>query len=412
MDQVSNSKARNTVCVFLAFAEILLAPLKEFVTAKLKEHFKKCTSNKTYKRKRLMKDKLPCDPDKPNTKFHHQSDARAIGDFNDFAKLYLSVLMQGHNFNLTTCTDTRVFLTLMVKAGCFIDNANLAAKLKSAKNSLAHDTFFDYEEMEETLKDIETMLGVLPHPTSNLRKLRQLQADGGRKFLSSLTKEQMTKCVNSMSSGKLGETIKSTIKTALEQTVSANEQQKTKFGPLISNTKKPWSSEIMLYRKLKISWVQWITNSGAVMNLKSILASEKPKYKQTNAVGGLEFKIRKVPFAKGASRAAYRGHFDVTDCDESNEFDNTSEVVVKTSSEPAIDFLQIQAVAEVFAEDWNGKDKENYVNMDSDSESDNGDHNTKKIEFIAIYVAKIQINGRDQDVTVEEYINKAKYTKW
>ena len=137
-------------------------------------------------------------------------------------------------------------------------------------------------------------------------------------------------------------------------------------------------------------------NKNTIMNLQTIIQSGKIKFDLSKGLAGRGFKMETVPFAKGSNRAAYMGHFETNHSPmlEDGEFGSTQAVVVKRSDVPANELLKIEAVCEVFAEKWNQEET------------------STEIEFLNLYMMDIVWDGKEEIVTVEEYINRGLYTKW
>ena len=109
-------------------------------------------------------------------------------------------------------------------------------------------------------------------------------------------------------------------------------------------------------------------------------------------VFGYEFKIAKDPFSKGATRLAYRGHFDISWAQVSDYFRDSPEVVVKVSSEDASTYQRVHIYAHEFAEEWN-KMREH-----------------KEISFN--WILSVNLSGFEGTQTIEPYLNRKQYKKW
>ena len=117
---------KSTLCVFMAYSSVLLNPLHNYVVEKLTKHFYKINldlrwakvgpfaptrgslAQRTSSLPKLCKI-LPCDPDKPTTKFEHPRGALTIPNLSEFARLYVGIVWQ---------TKTSA-LTLAKMSGCF-----------------------------------------------------------------------------------------------------------------------------------------------------------------------------------------------------------------------------------------------------------------------------------------------------
>ena len=211
-----------------------------------------------------------------------------------------------------------------------------------------------------------------------------------------MTREQLSALESSLDEKHLAESLKGSVRSFIATTINTARKGNRFDDQEVKDTKnRNWSKMPVLYGDLTAEWMHCVTSSGSTMNLSTIINSKKLRFVTNDGIVGYGFKIGKFPFAKGSSRLAYRGHFDSVEY----EFKSTEVVVKKSSTIPAEEFLKIQAVAEVFEEKWN-----DLVDI-SDEEG-----GKRTIEFLSLYMANIK--GTDDDVTIEEYINKTRYTKW
>ena len=403
---------KNTLCVFMAFSSILLDPLHNYVVEKLTKHFDKiylgprCAQLQSFSRTRgslartlpKLSKLLPCDPDKPTTKFEHPRGATTIQDLSEFARMYVGNIFANKNFCIDISKDVRVFLTIMVKAGCFNEKeAEVALKLKSAGNSLAHGHVFDLKGMEEVLKDIENLLIMIPGVQSrqSRRELKQIQKKGAN-FLKEMTEEQLTSLTKSLGdTDGINTSIKDSILTEITSTLNTFAATEKINALEVKNRKANWSKLPVIFNELQVTFlVVLLKNRFTSKNLHTISKDGEVKFNEHQAHGGENFKMEIAPFAKGTSRAAYMGHFVDGGVENGGIFYGSPSVVVKRSDVPAKEFLQIHAVAEVFAEKWNLEVTETQV------------------EFLNLAMAELPWDGKMEIVTIEEYINRGKYTKW
>ena len=151
----------------------------------------------------------------------------------------------------------------------------------------------------------------------------------------------------------------------------------------------------MIFNELQVTFLEVVLkNKFTSKNIHTISKDGEVKFNEHQAHGGENFKMEIAPFAKGTSRAAYMGHFVNVGVKNGGIFYGSPIVVVKRSDVPAKEFLQIHAVAKVFAEKWNREVTETQV------------------EFLNLAMAELPWDGRMERVTIEEYINRGKYTKW
>lgn len=79
-------KFRNTLCVILAYTQVLSQPLGDYVVKKLDDYFKKV---KKHLKGGKLTETLPHDPEKITTKFKHEQNATTIKNLNIFAEGYV-----------------------------------------------------------------------------------------------------------------------------------------------------------------------------------------------------------------------------------------------------------------------------------------------------------------------------------
>jgi hypothetical protein len=334
-----------------------------------------------------MKEVLPCDPEKPTTIFQHPRFNSKPIDIDEFAKLYVGNTSRGKDFSLSTSSDIRVFLIILSRAGCFpMKTSDIAQRLKDKRDSLAHGNKFDYEKTKGVLKEMDDLLCCIPENDHCRRKLKQLQKHGIR-YIQSLTSTQLSELKSSLDEKDLADSTRASLNSFIASTI--NIDNGIENHPLAERKKNNWTKIPVLYSFLNIMRMVCVSSSGSHQNLSTIINSKKIKFDEYERKYGHDFKMAKLPFAKGSSRLAYRGHFDKLEV--YLDFDVTEVVIKKSPSIPAKEFLKIQAVAEVFGKTWNELYK-----------------GAEEIEFLALYSADID----GCEMTIEEYINKGKYTKW
>ena len=387
---------QNLTAVFTTFLMLVLPKLKEHVTSRLKSHFNILKQNPYHVRdankKILLSGRLPYDPKKVTTTFNFLPNQKTIPDHNVLAKLYLSPLQQKDFDTIEKCTDVRVLLTIMAKAGCFSDvEAQIGMNLKGYGNLTAHTQIVQFTDENTTtvLDNIEKLLEVLPSDTKNeIRDLQQVKKYGAEALLTNRTGQQITAIRQSLE--RLGSGIEASVKASVEATIT--EQQLKTADVQLSEIK-------MGGRWTKLSATNFITctsfdlvsNSGRSSGLQSLISSKTPKFDRSDCLGK-QFKIAEQPFAKGSSRIAYRGHFDHADAQIATEFKVWPEVVVKVSGVEASQFLKIQLYAAIFADEWNklrGKD-----------------------EIIFLWIKMVRLPNFEGTQTLEPCLNRKLYRKW
>ena len=125
--------------------------------------------------------------------------------------------------------------------------------------------------------------------------------------------------------------------------------------------------------------------------LQKLLSEDGPQIK-LNKFYGVSFKIAKDPFSKGASRLAYRGHFEKVWGQTSHYFWDSPEVVVKVSSQEASTFQRVHIYAQAFADEWNGL------------------RGREEIDFN--WIVSVNLPDFEGTQTIEPYLNKKLYQKW
>ena len=364
------------------------------MSTSLKVHFNTLRQKPYYakdaNRKIPIAERLPNDPKKTTTTFNFLPNQNTISDHNVLARLYLSQLQQKDFDTIENCTDVRVLLTILTKAGCFSDvEAEIGMYLKGYANLTAHTkiVMFSDENTTDILENIQNLLEVLPTDTKNeIRDLQQVKKYGSEALLTNRTGQQITAIRKSLERHGIEAKIKASVETTI------NEQQKKIADVKLSERKMGgrWA-KLSATNFLTCTSFELLSNSGRSNGFESLIASKTPKFKLSESLG-TQFKIAEKPFAKGSSRVAYRGHFDQPEAQMSEDFKNWPEVVVKVSAEEASQFLKIQLYATVFANEWNklrGKD-----------------------EITFLWIKMVSLPNFEGTQTLEPCLNRKLYRKW
>ena len=134
---------------------------------------------------------LQADPIKTIKLNRPKKNNQTLTSRHDLAFLFLE--HQDQHFiktlNLDTCGDVRVFLKIMIKAGCFPeDETQIVKKLKDFRNQLAHEDLFTREFMKTVFDDMTSLLESIEtnhrlDTSMYQRKLMQLRKFGAQQYL-------------------------------------------------------------------------------------------------------------------------------------------------------------------------------------------------------------------------------------
>ena len=386
---------QNLTAVFTTFLLLVLPKLKEHISTNIKLYFNIMKKNPFQVRqanhKTTLSERLPYDPQKVTTTFKYLPNQKIIPDHNEFVKLYLSPIQQKDFDSIENCTDVRVLLIILAKAGCFSDvEATIGMNLKSYGNLTAHTQIeeFSDENTITVLNEVEKLLEILPNTNNEIRDLQQVKKYGAEALLTNRTGQQITAIRQSLE--RLGSGIEASVKASVEATIT--EQQLKIADVQLSEIKMGgrWS-KLSATNFITCTSFELVSNSGRSSGLQSLISSKTPKFDRSDCLG-TQFKIAEQPFAKGSSRIAYRGHFDRANAQIATEFKMWPEVVVKVSVEEASQFLKIQLYAAIFADEWNklrGKD-----------------------EIIFLWIKMVSLPNFEGTQTLEPCLNRKLYRKW
>ena len=178
LSNTSSNAAENLTSVGLAFAEVILPPLRTLVSETMEGYLQTHRWNT-----------LNSDPIK-KTVLNRPKNIK-INNRHELAHLFLETkgLNCVENLNIDDCGDIRVLLKIMIKAGCFPeDETELSRKLKDFRNQLAHQDLFSREFLKTVFYHMLLFLEVIESnhkfDTSNYqRKLKQLRKFGAQQYL-------------------------------------------------------------------------------------------------------------------------------------------------------------------------------------------------------------------------------------
>ena len=387
---------QNLTAVYTTFLLLVLPKLKEHVSTSLKSYFYILKQNpynvRQANHKKPLSKRLSNDPKKVTTTFRFLPNQKTIPDQNELAKLYLSPQQQKDFDTIENCTDVRVLLTILAKAGCFSDlEAEVGMNLKGYGNLTAHTQIVEFTDENTTtvLDNIEKLLELLPSDTKNeIRDLQQVKKYGAEAVLTNRTGQQITAIRQSLE--RLGSGLDASVKASIEATIT--EQQLKIADVKLSEIKMGgrWP-KLAATNFITCTSLDLVSYSGSSSGLQSLISDNNPKFEKSDCLG-IQFKIAEMPFAKGSSRIAYRGHFDYPDDQMSEDFKKWPEVVIKVSMEEAQQFLKIQLYADIFADEWNKL--------------------REKDEIIFLWIYMVSLPNFEGSQTLEPCLNRKLYRKW
>jgi hypothetical protein len=328
--------------------------------------------------------------------------------------------------------DVREFLKLFMKGSTEQRINQGAHRLKLIRNELAHQTTFLESYTKSALSRIEEFLRLMKTDTSSHRRnLKQLKKYGLQLVMERCKGTQWTALKETILSenSSLGATIDS-LEEQERQKVRVDEIEVNDLKmsgmwsrlPVISNYEAypGFTREHPFIKKndieLSNTLVCRVGKFDAIDSVASILSRAKQFNEDfvtstTQSTFGLCFKMAQEPFAKGASRYAYRGHFDKNQ--KFSEFRENSEVVIKllpqSQNNPfeAHKILFLHHCGKVLSSLWNNKFKSSEV------------YDGEQIVFntiLRVQLPPLDIQGfedkKNHNVTLEPYINKKMYHKW
>ena len=382
----SSNDAENMATVLLGFMDILLPPLRTMVRNSMEVYFHQ------HQWQSLREDPIK------KSRLNFRRNITAVGP-DELAFLFLDPNDQCNNegMNVGDCEDIRVLLKIIVKAGCFTDEeSQLAKKLKEYRNHAAHQTHFSKESKKIILDDILAMLEMMKSnhgidTTSYQRKQKQLRKFGARHYLKkNKNQNQLSSLRSSVSSSSDvdGTLVANLIDCTL--TDVRREERENKRSAI--QTANQWAA--LNVEKPMLVTHQYIfkSNKGKRANLDSLLRTSKQKHSKELFVGK-NFKMMSVnKFAEGSSRVAYRGQFHGP---QTNPwFDDNPEVVLKKSfklGQNTTEIIKTRYFSSVLVDRFNP-----IVSK----------RTSLKITLLDLLVL------RDEDMTLEPYIDHTSYTKW
>ena len=392
---IIDQESLNCGTISLTFLLVVLPVLKSYVLDKMKHYYEEFKKGPLQVRqpshKKSLKDRLPTDPRRTSVKLNIPTTQITIQDHNELAKLYLTPLQLKSFQTLDNCDDYGILLSIM-SAGCFGDNeANLAQNLRGVRNYTAHTQIAEFtnEYTQDVLINIEKLLLILSMDTKNQRRdLQQVKKFGSLALLLNRTGQQITAIRKSLE--RYGSIIHTSVRASIESTLTKHEQDWEDIELTEQKMGGKWAKLPYIFQ-LPCEELSLVTLKGKSAGLQSLISAKHPKTKTTSVVG-FTFKIADLPFDKGTSRLAYRGHFDDAWMQIDNLFKDFPEVVIKVSSEDASVFQKVHLYAEIFAEEWNqmrGKD-----------------------EIIFINIRSVKLQRFEGTQTIEPYLNRKLYKKW
>ena len=322
--------------------------------------------------------------------FKLPTDERTLENHNELARVHLSPMQQQNFTTIEECTDIRVLLTIITKTKCFPSvEVQRAQKLKDPVNKFAHNQVskFSSDVTQQILQDIEDLFLSLPMNTEQeMRDLKQVKKYGSIALLLNRTGQQITEIRNSLE--KSGLALDSSIRASIQATLTREEVKQVEIQLDETKMGGRWSKLPLLDLFTCVSF-RPVSNTGNTGSLQSIISRKSPKYNKETGIG-FDFKIAELPFAKGTSRVAYRGHFEPNQLQP--EFYNCTEVVVKVSSQDASVFLEVDLYANAFAEEFSKL------------------YEGPRINFS--WIKMLKLDKFDGPQTIEPYLNRKMYRKW
>lgn len=392
LSSTSSNNAENSCSVSLAFTEVLLPPLRSVVS--------ECMANYFQEYPWIFLDEYPgifLDEDPIKKTALNRQRNRILENGDDLAFCFLEKNDQRHitSLNLDNCGDVRVLLKIMIKAGCFQnDETQLATKLKEFRDQLAHQNLFSKEFMKMVFDQMLSLLEAIESnhkiDTSNYqRKLKQLRKFGAQKYLKKNKKGDQLSSLRSslLSSSEQESTLIDSLIDATITDITQEEDEYSRKAIEVANSWATMNDEQPLYCHEFI----FKSNKGNKANLDSLLRKTKHEPSKVLMIGN-NFKMSRNKFAEGSTRIAYRGHFEGG---QSNPwFVENPEVVLKKSYKKTLNttdiLMKIRSFSSVLVE------KFNILTLFSEG-------SIKLLDLLVL---------RDEDMTMEPYIDHTSYTKW
>ena len=313
-----------------------------------------------------------------------------VKNHNDVARFFLSAVMKQNFDTLEECSDSRTLLAIISVADCFSpEEAELAKKLKEAGNITAHTQIiqFNNEYTRSVLDTIEKLFSIIPNDTrSQIRDLRQVKKYGYQALLQKRSNQQITAIRRSLE--RANSQVHSTLKASIEDSLRGQERSQETVEVFERNMSREWPRIPAI--EIVCEELSLISLRGNYAGLQSLISTKTPKTK-TAQIKGNSFKIYGVPFAKGATRQAYRGRFS-SPWQTCLYFSNFADVVVKTSSQEASPFQKVHIYADEFAKVWNKL--------------------RRKEEILFLWILSVKLPGFEGTQTMEPYLDKEEYKKW
>ena len=410
-----DDQTQNCICIHIAFVELLLPILQIYVNHKMKMFFLKLFPSQVHmsaekkaqrkSKKKRSKKKIVTDPLRVLQLQLPQKKATKgqlkLSNHSELAKLFLSQLQLISFTSLEKCSDVRILLTIMAEAKsmpeaeCFTDEeADLGGKLKGSFNDTSHTQIskFTKQYTLDVLDNLEKLFQIIPEDTQNLqqakRGLQQVKRYGCQALLQNRSGQEITALKKSLEGVLLN--IHPSLKASIEATLRG-EEDKLKDIEVVEKKMGGLWKELPAVVEIVCTELELVSQKGNAASLQSIISTNRPKTKSTE-VFGYQFKIAKDPFSKGATRLAYRGHFEFSLVQPNDYFRDSPEVVVKVSSEDASTYQRVHIYAHEFAEEWNKMREQ------------------KEISFN--WILSVKLSGFEGTQTIEPYLNRKQYKKW
>ena len=312
-------------------------------------------------------------------------------NYSVVVKRFLSPVMKQNFDTLENCSDCRILLTIISRAGCFSsEEARIAEILKETMNFTAHTQIihFDKEYTNSVLDTIEKMFKIIPHDTrSQIRDLRQVKRYGAQALLQKRSNQQITAIRKSLE--RENSKIHPTLKASIEDSLRGEGKIIEKIEVFERNMSKEWP-RIPAIETIVCWELELFSLRGNAAGLQSLISTKTPKMKRTQQLG-YSFKIHREPFEKGSTRLAFRGQF-WSPRQTCNYFSNFAEVVVKTSQQEVFHFQKVHIYADELAKEWNQLRGEE--------------------QLLFLWILSVELPEFEGTQTMEPYLDKKQYNKW